>query len=298
MLFIFDLYVKKIAFIINPKSGTRSKSHYPQLILKYFSEADFETDIYITTCTKDGYYQAKKYVNDKYDAVVAIGGDGTVNEVARALMGTPVALGIVPSGSGNGLALHLKMPSQASSALKKIRKQHEMLIDGCLLNDMPFFCTAGVGYDAYIANRFAETGRRGPVIYVGEVIFQYFDYKSQWYKLTIDGQETIERKAFLITFANASQWGNNVVIAPNASVNDGLLDVVVMSEFPIYEAPKMSLHLLAKQLDRTRYVETFKCSSLVVERKHADYVHFDGEPGMMGKCIKVKILPKVLKIWA
>ena len=290
--------MKKIAFIINPKSGTRSKTQYPQLIKKYFPETDFETSIYATKAANDGYYEAKRFVSEGYDAVVAIGGDGTVNEVARALMGTPVALGIVPSGSGNGLALHLKMPLQSSSALKKIRKQHEILIDGCLLNDTPFFCTAGVGYDAYIANRFAEAGRRGPAVYMGEVIFQYFDYKSQWYKLTIDGKETIERKAFLITFANASQWGNNVVIAPNASINDGLLDVVVMSEFPIYEAPRLSLHLLVRQLDKTRYVETFKCSSLVVERKHADYVHFDGEPGIMGKRVKVKVLPNVLKVWA
>jgi YegS/Rv2252/BmrU family lipid kinase len=290
--------VKKIAFIINPKSGTRSKTQYPQLINKYFPETDFETAIYVTKAANDGYNEAKKFVSEGYDAVIAIGGDGTVNEVARALMGTSVALGIVPSGSGNGLALHLKMSLQPASALKKIRKQHEILIDGCLLNDTPFFCTAGVGYDAYIANRFAETGRRGPAVYMGEVIFQYFDYKSQWYKLTIDGKETIERKAFLITFANASQWGNNVVIAPNASINDGLLDVVVMSEFPIYEAPRLSLHLLVRQLDKTRYVETFKCSSLVVERKHADYVHFDGEPGIMGKRVKVKVWPNVLKVWA
>ncbi len=290
--------MKKIAFIINPKSGTRSKTQYPQLVQKYFSEPDFETAIYTTKAANDGYNEAKRFVSEGYDAIVAIGGDGTVNEVARALMGTPVALGIVPSGSGNGLALHLKMSLQISSSLKKIRKQHEVFIDGCMLNDTPFFCTAGVGYDAFIANRFAETGRRGPAVYMGEVIFQYFDYKSQWYKLTIDGKETIERKAFLITFANASQWGNNVVIAPNASINDGLLDVVVMSEFPIYEAPRLSLHLLVRQLDKTRYVETFKCSSLMVERRHADYVHFDGEPGIMGKRIKVKVLHNVLKVWA
>ncbi|MBB3186430.1 YegS/Rv2252/BmrU family lipid kinase [Microbacter margulisiae] len=290
--------MKKIAFIINPRSGVRSKSQYPRLIQKYFPENEYETVLYNTNAPNDGFYQTKKYVQEGYDAVVAIGGDGTVNEVASALLGTSVALGVVPAGSGNGLALHLKMSGQPSVALRKISKRHEMLIDGCMLNDTPFFCTAGVGYDAYIANRFAEAGRRGPVVYVGEVIFQYFDYKPQRYKLTIDGQETIERKAFLITFANAAQWGNNVIIAPNASIDDGLLDVVVMSEFPIYEAPKISLHLLARQLDKTRYVETFKCKTLKVERKNPDYVHFDGEPGMMGKKLKIKVLPKVLKVWA
>ena len=135
--------MKKIAFIINPKSGTRSKLQYPQLIQRYFSEPDFETAIYTTKAANDGYYEAKRFVSEGYDAVVAIGGDGTVNEIARALMGTPVALGIVPSGSGNGLALHLKMSLQISTSLKKIRKQHEVFIDGCVLNDTPFFVLQG-----------------------------------------------------------------------------------------------------------------------------------------------------------
>jgi len=288
--------VKKIAFIINPKSGIISKSQYPKLIQKYFPINEFDIDIYTTSAPHDAFHKAQQYVVNQFDAVVAIGGDGTVNEVGRALVGTNVPLGIVPSGSGNGLALHLKIPLQASAALKRIRRFHERTIDSGLINDIPFFCTAGVGYDAFIANRFAESGRRGPMVYMGEVIFQYFDYKSKWYKLIIDGKENIERKAFLITFANASQWGNNIVIAPNASIDDGLLDVVVLSEFPIYEAPRLSLHLLVRQLDKTRYVETFKCKSLVVERKHADYIHFDGEPGTMGKHLEIKVLHNQLKV--
>lgn len=286
----------KIAFIINPKSGTGRKTKYPDLIHKYFSESFYQLDIHFTEYANDGFLRAKEYVQQEYDAVVAIGGDGTVNEVARAVMGSETALGIVPCGSGNGLALHLKLPLQTSAALKRIRKMRTTRIDAGLLNDQPFFCTAGVGYDAYIANRFAETGKRGPVVYMGEVIFQYFDYKSQTYKLTFDDYPPIERKAFLITFANASQWGNNASIAPKASVIDGLMDVVVMSEFPLLVAPTISLSLFIKQLDKTRYVETFKCKKLVVERTQSDYVHFDGEPGMMGQELMVQIVPKALKV--
>jgi YegS/Rv2252/BmrU family lipid kinase len=289
--------MKKIAFIINPNSGTGSKKKYPDLIHKYFPEFKFTVDIHYTEYANDGYIRTKEYVAQDYDAVVAIGGDGTVNEVARGVMGSETALGIVPCGSGNGLALHLKLPLQTSAALKHISRQRELKIDACLLNDQPFFCTAGVGYDAYIANRFAEAGKRGPVVYVGEVIFQYFDYKPQNYKLTFDGGITIERTAFLITFANASQWGNNAAIAPNASVDDGFMDVVVMAEFPLYIAPEISLRLFTKQLDNTRYVEVFKCKELTVERTKPDYVHYDGEPGMMGEKINVRILPKALKVW-
>lgn len=288
--------MKKIAFIINPKSGIVPKTQYPKLIQKYFPTDEFDIDIYSTIAPRDAFHRAQQYIKEQFDAVVAIGGDGTVNEIGSALVGTNVPLGIVPSGSGNGLALHLKIPIQTSAALKRIRKFHERTIDCGLINETPFFCTAGVGYDAFIANRFAESGRRGPMVYMGEVIFQYFDYKSKWYKLIIDDKEVIERKAFLITFANASQWGNNIVIAPNALIDDGLLDVVVLSEFPIYEAPRLSLHLLVRQLDKTRYVETFKCKSLVVERKHADYVHFDGEPGTMGKRLEINVLHNKLKV--
>lgn len=288
--------MKKIAFIINPKSGTGKKTKYPDLIHKYFPESFYQLDIHFTEYANDGFLRAKEYVAESYDAVVAIGGDGTVNEVARAVMGSETALGIVPSGSGNGLALHLKLPLQVSAALKRISKMRINRIDAGLLNDLPFFCTAGVGYDAYIANRFAEAGRRGPVVYVGEVIFQYFDYKPQAYRLTFDDNPPIERTAFLITFANASQWGNNVSIAPKASVNDGYMDVVVMSEFPIYVAPTISLSLFIKQLDKTRYVETFKCKQLLVERTKPDYVHCDGEPGMMGEKLMVRIVPKVLNV--
>jgi len=289
--------MKKIAFIINPKSGTGRKTKYPDLIHKYFPPTQFDVDIHFTEFANDGYIRTKEYVVQGYDAVVAIGGDGTVNEVARGVMHSETALGIVPCGSGNGLALHLKLPLQTSAALKRISRQRELKIDGCLLNDQPFFCTAGVGYDAYIANRFAEAGKRGPVVYVGEVIFQYFDYKPQKYKLTFDDGVTIERTAFLITFANASQWGNNASIAPKAKVDDGYVDVVVMAEFPLYIAPRISLRLFTKQLDKTRYVEVFKCKKMTVERQKSDYVHYDGEPGMMGKHIDVKVLPKVLKVW-
>lgn len=288
--------MKKIAFIINPKSGTGRKTKYPDLIHKYFKEDEYQIDIHFTEYANDGYLRAREYVKDAYDAVVAIGGDGTVNEVARAVMGTDTALGIVPCGSGNGLALHLKVPLQVSAALRRISRMKVASIDAGLLNEQPFFCTAGVGYDAYIANRFAEAGKRGPVVYMGEVIFQYFDYKTQTYKLTFDDNPPIERTAFLITFANASQWGNNASIAPKASVNDGYMDVVVMSEFPIYVAPKISLSLFTKQLDKTRYVEVFKCKKVAVERSKPDYVHFDGEPGVMGEMLHVELLPGVLKV--
>ena len=288
--------MRKIAFIINPKSGTGRKKKYPDMIHKYFSEALFQVDIHFTEYANDGFLRAKEYVVEGYDAVVAIGGDGTVNEVARAVMGSNTALGIVPCGSGNGLALHLKLPLQASAALKRVSRMRINNIDAGLLNNQPFFCTAGIGYDAYIANRFAEAGKRGPVVYMGEVIFQYFDYKPQTYKLTFDDDPPIERTAFLVTFANASQWGNNASIAPKASVTDGYMDVVVMSEFPIYVAPKISLRLFTKQLDKTRYVEVFKCKKLTVERKKEDYVHYDGEPGIMGKQLEVQIMPKVLKV--
>jgi len=288
--------VKKIAFIINPKSGTQNKTHIVKVIQNYFLSPDFTVDIYRTTHAGDGYCRTKEYVQDGYDIVVAVGGDGTVNEVASGLMGSDTALGILPCGSGNGLALHLKIPLQLAAALKKIKEGNSKLIDAGIINERPFFCTAGVGYDAYIANRFAEAGKRGPIAYVSEIVLQYFDYKPQKYKLIFDDGTVIERKAFLITFANASQWGNNAAIAPRASVEDGLMDIVVMADFPIYVAPQISFCLFTRQLDKTHYVEVYKCQNVIVEREEGDAAHYDGEPVTMSSHLDVKILPKILKV--
>jgi YegS/Rv2252/BmrU family lipid kinase len=291
--------LEKIAFIINPNSGLNRKKNVDQLIEDVFPVSDgYELVLYRTKCAGDATVVAKGFVEQGFDKVVAIGGDGTVNEVARSLVDTNTVFGIVPYGSGNGLARHLKIPLSTKRALETIRDAKPTAIDCCMLNNTPFFCTAGAGFDAQVGIRFARDSMRGLLTYVKHIIGEFATYRSEKYKITLDGQ-TIERDAFLITFANASQWGNNAHIAPKADISDGLLDVVIMSTFPVYRAPQIGVELLVtKRIDQLRYIEVFKCKHAILERPKAGYIHYDGEPVRMGKVLDVQIKERALKVLA
>ncbi|MDR0688598.1 MAG: diacylglycerol kinase family lipid kinase [Prevotellaceae bacterium] len=285
-----------IAFILNPVSGAKQKRNFPLLIRRFFTyDKGFRATFYRTRAAGDATAMAKKFAAEDYDIVVAIGGDGTVNEVAQALVNTSTALGIVPVGSGNGLARHLHIPMSPCKALARIATAKVRWADYGLMNGIPFFCTAGVGFDALIGNKFAQAGYRGLATYMQQILREFVSYKPEEYNLTVDGK-TMRRKAFLITFANASQWGNNACIAPAASVSDGLLDVVALSEFPLYCTPNIGLRLFTRQIDRCRYIEIFRCRSAAVDRAHSGYVHYDGEPSQTGKHVEVKLVQGALKI--
>ncbi|MDR1416465.1 MAG: YegS/Rv2252/BmrU family lipid kinase [Prevotellaceae bacterium] len=287
-----------IAFILNPTSGARRRRDLPLLIRRFFSYSKgFRVAFYRTKFAGDATVMAKKFVSENYDIVVAVGGDGTVNEVAQALINTNTALGIVPVGSGNGLARHLRIPMNPSKALKLIATTKTCRADHGVMNGMPFFCTAGIGFDALIGAMFAQASSRGFAAYMRQIWREFMSYRPEEYDLTIDGK-IIHRKAFLITFANASQWGNNAYIAPAASVRDGVLDVVVLSEFPFYRVPEIGIRLFTRQIDKLRYVEIFRCNSASVDRTHSGYAHYDGEPSHAGKHIEVKLSQGALKIAA
>ncbi|MDR1681380.1 MAG: diacylglycerol kinase family lipid kinase [Prevotellaceae bacterium] len=288
--------MRKIAFIMNPVSGTGSK----RTLWKHIGEAfgllpDYETLLYTTQYAGDGYRQAKRYAEAGYDAVVAIGGDGTINEVARALMHTPTALGIVPTGSGNGLARHLKIPMNTKKAIRRIKRFRVQPVDAARINDKIFFCTAGIGFDALVGHLFNTSKRRGLSKYIQYSTSAFLRYTPQEYRLCIDGQEII-RTAFLITFANASQWGNNAYVAPLADTRDGTLDIVVWKNVPRSDLPFMLPKLFTKSLHRSRHIDTFRGRHITVERIREDYVHFDGESCTMGKALDVEIIPHSLKI--
>lgn len=266
------------------------------LIRRFFTrDRGFRATFYRTRFAGDATAVAKQLVAEGYDIVVAIGGDGTVNEVAQALVGADAALGIVPVGSGNGLARHLHIPLDVGKALKLIATAKPRRIDCGLMNGAPFFCTAGVGFDALIGNLFAQAGARGFFAYVRQTFKAFMSYNPEVYDLAIDGA-TIRRRAFLITFANASQWGNNACIAPTASASDGLVDVVVVGRFPLYRAPEVAVRLFTRQVGKLRFVETFKCRAATVERAHSGYIHYDGEPSQAGRLIEVKVVQGALSV--
>lgn len=290
--------MRKIAFILNPLSGKGNKEAVEQYINRQFKKtAGFDTLLYTTRCAGDGYEQARLLAAQGLDAVVAVGGDGTINEVARGLLHSRTTMGIVPMGSGNGLARHLRLPMDFKKALNKIMHFHIRAIDAAQINGQLFFCTAGIGFDALIGHLFNSGGKRGMSTYISLSTREFLQYKPQEYTIMIDGQ-THTHKAFLITFANASQWGNNAYIAPLAHCNDGQLDIVVWKDFPRRAVPFMVPRLFTKTIHKSSFVEMFQGKHIVVKRPQEDYVHLDGESLQMGEILNIQVLPSALKVLA
>ena len=284
-----------IVFIINPISGTRHKDDIPELIEARLDKERLSYETVFTEYSGHAAELARQSAANHADVVVAVGGDGTVNEVARSLVHTNTALGIIPSGSGNGLARHLCIPMDAVKALDIINECQIQQFDYGVINDLPFFCTCGMGFDAFISLKFAEAGKRGPITYVENVLKEGLKYQPETYEI-VDDQGVIYNKAFLIACANASQYGNNAYIAPGATMKDGLLDVIIMEPFSVLDAPQIAADLFMKTLSNNSKIKTFRTKSIHIHRKHPGAIHYDGDPIMTGEDIDIHIEPLGLRI--
>lgn len=286
--------LKRIAFIINPISGTSDKKELPKFIQDTFVEG-WETVIVETQHAGHGSELAKQFSDEKYDVVVACGGDGTMNEVASALVHTDTAFAIVPYGSGNGLARHLGYSMDPKTAVSQIYKGTEHLIDSGLANGKRFFCTCGTGFDAHVSHAFTAEGKRGFFTYLKVILREYLKYRPAEYTLTAPSF-TLKKRAFLVTFANAAQWGNMAYIAPHASTRDGLLDITILHPFPVYLCFGLAFRLFRKTFDQSRYVTSLTTKEVTLSRESDGEFHIDGDPLMMGREIKVEIDPLSLKV--
>lgn len=287
---------RRIAFIINPISGTIKKKQLPELIHKELDKELFDAEIVFTEYRGHGTDIARKFVEEGYDVVTAVGGDGTVNEIAKALVHTNTTLAIIPVGSGNGLARHLGLPMQVHKAVQALNHSESIRIDYGKVNGKPFFCTCGTGFDAYVSMEFAKGQNRGVIKYVEKMITGYFSYKPQNCHLVGDGID-LKSKAFVMTFANAAQWGNNAYIAPQASVQDGKLDISIMSNFPVIAIPSIALQLFTKTIDKDFFVSTLRAREVTLFRDEEGPFHYDGEPFQEGKEIKVEVIPDGLLVF-
>lgn len=286
---------KRIVFIMNPISGTSNKSNLPQLVDEILDHEKFDYEFRTTQYAGHATCIAEEAKNKGIDIVVAIGGDGTINEVARAIVHSNTALGIIPCGSGNGLARHLLIPLQLKKSLDIINKCVIEELDYGLINDYPFFCTCGMGFDAFVSKKFADAGKRGPITYAESILKEGLSYKPETYEIT-DETGTQHYKAFLISCANASQYGNNAYIAPQASMSDGLIDVIIMEPFDIVEAPQISIDMFNKTLNKNSRIKTFRCKELYIHRNNEGLIHYDGDPVITGQDIHIKLEEKGIKI--
>lgn len=286
---------RKIRFIMNPISGTENKDIIPHIIEKTLDKELFNYEVLTTEYAGHAAELASDAKDKQIDIVVAVGGDGTVNEVARAIVHSNTALGIIPCGSGNGLARHLLLPMNIKKSIEIINACIIEDLDYGIINDYPFFCTCGMGFDAFVSKKFAEAGKRGPITYVENILREGLSYKPETYTIE-DETGTKKYKAFLISCANASQYGNNAYIAPQASMSDGLLDVIIMEPFDIIEAPQISIDMFNKTLDKNSKIKTFKCKSLTIKREKEGPIHYDGDPVITGKEINVTIQKQGIKM--
>jgi diacylglycerol kinase (ATP) len=286
---------KKIAFIVNPISGGINKQEFPSLIGRYLDRNQFDVEINFTRSTEHNIQLAKDAVAQKKDIVVAVGGDGTINNVAKHLIGTGILFGIIPQGSGNGLARHLRLPLDTRKALHVINKLHRKNIDTGMANDQFFINVAGAGFDAHVSWMFANAPKRGFWSYTKITLNEFTNYKPQTYELIVDG-ESVTKDAFIICVANGSQYGNNAFIAPQANLDDGLFDISIMKPFKTHQMPIIGLEMFLKKYNNSRYVDVLRGSDVIIKRAEAGVFNIDGEPVMMDKDVHIKILPESLKI--
>lgn len=285
---------QKIAFVINPNAGVKKKINIIEFIKTYFPKQipyDF-----IVWKNKDDFESVKQQIlSGNYSVVVACGGDGTVNQVSSVVAHTSMALGIFPLGSGNGLARSNKIPLDLKQALQVIEKGNIKTIDGATINNYQFFCTAGVGFDALIANKFATSTKRGFITYFKTSVKEFFNYKPNHYKITIDGK-TIETDAFLVTVANAGQWGNDVYIAPEAKMDDGILNISILKPFSMLSIAMIGVKLFSKKIHTSPNLISEKGKKIEIEFMGELPVHFDGEPITAINKLSISIMPLALKI--
>lgn len=291
--------MKNIAFIINPISGSKetqnAKRKLPKLIMQTLDMEQWLPNIVFTEYAGHATELAHQYARMGFDAVVAVGGDGTVNEVARGLRDTNTALGILPMGSGNGFARHLNIPIRPQKALEMINHSEPIHVDYGLANGRLFVSTCGTGFDAVVADNFAGSNKRGFMTYLQNTLKVAFSYQPQTYHIVGDGLD-VTHKAFLITFANANQWGYEAMIAPKASVQDGKMDIMLMSSHAILGSASLALRLFTGSIDNSYFMDTIRAKEITLEREEVAPFHIDGDPVEMDKDIHIKIVSDGLKV--
>lgn len=286
---------KRILFIVNPISGHRDKKRFGESVVSELGNEDFAYDIAFTKHAGHATELATDAVGN-YDIVAAVGGDGTLNEVACGLLGSSTVLAIIPCGSGNGLARCLHISLNTNKALRLLKNSRIQNIDTGSVNGRLFLSVAGIGLDAQTAHDFAQDPRRGFMTYAHYAASNYLHLKPQTVNITFDGQSPITCNPMLITFANSNQFGYNAVIAPHASLQDGLLDICILNRPPLPVIPDIVTKLMIGKLDKSRYLTEYQSAHITVERPSDGVVNIDGEPVMMEAQLDIRVTPQNLRI--
>ena len=287
---------KRLLFIVNPISGIGKQKRIERLLLDNIDHTQYRYAVRYTEHIHHGTQIAAEAVEKGcYDAVVAVGGDGSVNDVVTGLHGSDMTMGIIPCGSGNGLARNLKIPLIPALAIKQINHFHVEKIDTVDLNGHIFVSIAGVGFDALVAREMKRAKIRGLQAYTKIMLSAYPSYQEKTYQLIVDGRE-LERRAWFITFANSNQFGYNTAIAPLAKLDDGLIDVCIVDKIPLIHLPLTAPLIYANHFELSQHVDIFKAREVTLTNNDDLWVNLDGEGEELGRELHFKNIPKSLNI--
>jgi len=286
--------MEKITFIINPISGHGKKKTIEKNIKKYL-DSRFLVDIKYTEAPRHA-IELSRIASEDSDIVVAVGGDGSIHEVAQSLVSTNTKLAIIPMGSGNGLARHLKIPLDVKKALDLINQSKSKKIDVLDFGDSYGFNVSGIGFDAHIAHEFSNYHKRGFVSYLKISLTEFLKYKPKKYSIQIDDKEAFDMDAFSISMANSSQFGNNAFIAPNAIIDDGFFELVIISPFRKRNSPALGIKLFTKQINKSRFLNIYLAKKITIKALDLFEVHKDGEAVGKTNTLSVKIKSSALEV--
>ncbi len=267
---------QKILFIINPISGVGKQKTIEKLIESELDHTQFEVSIEYTKTAKHAITISKENALN-FSVIIAVGGDGSVNEIARGLINTNTTLGIIPTGSGNGLARHLKIPMNLKKAITLINVGKTKQIDTVNINEEFFFCTAGVGLDGFVSWKFATAKKRGLSSYIKITLRSILKYKPKDYRIEYNGQQKDVSNVIIATFANSNQYGNNVQISPNSVIDDGFVRLIIIQKFPILSFIPFAYYLFSKELPQFKYCEEIVAKDFKIINDNTK-LHVDGEP--------------------
>lgn len=287
---------KKILFIINPISGIGKQRKIEKAIPLYLDKTKFEHEIRYTEKVNHAKEISTQAKQEGFDIIVAVGGDGTLGEVASGILFSDTAMAVIPAGSGNGMARELGIPrNNIRKAFDLINRCHIETIDTALLNGNTFVSTAGSGFDAHVANMFSVGEKRGFFRYAAIVAREFLRYPSRNYEVYVNG-ETKKYFAWAFIFCNSKQFGNGAVVSPKSNVQDGLLNITVVKDFPKIFTAILVLRMFFNNLDKSKYTETFTCKKIKVIREKNNAIHLDGSPFKTTKDIEAEIVPASLKV--
>ena len=286
---------QKIRFIINPISGKKHKDHLPAQIEAHLDLSRFDYDITVSEYAGHAKVLVEEAVDTHCDIVAVAGGDGSINEVGTRLIGTDIALAVIPCGSGNGLSRCLDLPLDPVRALEVINGDHRRKIDTVEVNGLPFISISGTGYDAKVADDYSKDPRRGFETYFRYIVRNFITMKEQPYTIVMPDQ-TLDVDAFFISFANSNQMGYDVPISPHASLWDGLVDLCIVQKPNPLELPIMGGFMLDGMMDKAPKVKIIQTPEATIIRPKADVINLDGESVMMEKDLHLKVNPLSLNI--